>query len=508
MSKNLADQLKSQFYSDHFTLKKITAYILFGAIVIVFALFGLSSNTNMGIGAVARVNNAYISLADLDFAQKQIENYYNQMFGGKMDLATQRKFFQSKAIENLVQSELLAQASNETGLYVSDKEVRDVITKDLVFLQENGVFQRDYYQRFLESQRLTPAEYETKLRKQIANRRVYKLFETALASNRIEEGLTTKANNTKVNIEYVKIDLNKASDFLKIPTQTIDENLKKEDFVKKVEERFNVLKPELDQKAEVRAQHILIAFKAGDADSEKKALDKITGLKARAQKEDFGKLAAQNSEDPGSKSKNGDLGFFTKGKMTPEFEKVAFEMAIGKVSEPVKTPYGYHLIKVTDKKDEKLAKLEDHRMKIAADLIAKDQMEEKIKSIEAVLTKGSLPDLNNELKTQNLKWQETGFFDLSAEEIPQLGGAFIADAVFEVTPDKPLLNRIVRDGDLRYVFKLKDLKSEEKKADPKSNMIANKDRFGDALDSWLEDYRKKSVIEMNQSVFSNLDGQL
>lgn len=508
MSKNIADQLKFQLSSDHFTMKKITAYVLFGAIIIVFAFFGMSSKMHMGVGSVARVNNAYISLADLDFAQRQIENYYNQMFGGKMDLSTQRKFFQSKAIENLIQSELLSQASSDNGVYISDKEIRDIITKDLVFLQENGVFQKDYYLRFLENQRLTPAEYEAKLRKQVANKRIYKLFEEALAPNKIEQELNSKVDGTKLNIEFVKIDLAKASDLVKVPPQKIAENLAKPDFVKKVEEKFNSEKSELDQKAQVKAQHILIAFKAGDKESEKKALDKILEIKAKAQKEDFGKLAAQNSQDPGSKTKNGDLGYFSKGKMTPEFEKVAFELSVGKISDPVKTPYGYHLIKVTDKKEEKLAKFEDFKQKIAADLLAKDQLEEKLKAIEAVLAKNNLKEVDAELKAQNLKWQETGYFELGADEIPQLKSAFIADAVFEVNAEKPLLNRVVRDGDLRYILKFKDVKFEDKKADPKSTVLAGKDRFSDSLESWLEDFRKKSIVEMNQAVFSNLDKQM
>lgn len=85
--------------------------------------------------------------------------------------------------------------------------------------------------------------------------------------------------------------------------------------------------------------------------SKKKAEDLLAQIKAGA---DFAKLAKENSQDPGSAANGGDLGFFGKGKMVPEFEKVAFEIKVGEVSGVVKTVYGFHIIKVTDKKDDQV----------------------------------------------------------------------------------------------------------------------------------------------------------
>jgi parvulin-like peptidyl-prolyl isomerase len=67
--------------------------------------------------------------------------------------------------------------------------------------------------------------------------------------------------------------------------------------------------------------------------------------------EDFAKLAKQYSQDPGSAANGGDLGYFAKGKMVPAFEEAAFALKVGEISKPVRTVYGYHIIKVTDKKD-------------------------------------------------------------------------------------------------------------------------------------------------------------
>ncbi|MEY4668863.1 MAG: Foldase protein PrsA 2 [Pseudomonadota bacterium] len=99
----------------------------------------------------------------------------------------------------------------------------------------------------------------------------------------------------------------------------------------------------------VTARHILVLVKpdASPADQQK-ALDRIKSIKLRtsAPGADFSKIAAETSDDTASKVDGGNLGAFQRGMMVPEFEKAAFELKVGEISEPVKTQYGYHIIKV------------------------------------------------------------------------------------------------------------------------------------------------------------------
>lgn len=101
----------------------------------------------------------------------------------------------------------------------------------------------------------------------------------------------------------------------------------------------------------VKAQHILIRIgKDASPEEQTKAMEQITEIQERLQQgESFMELAEEFSQDPGSKEKGGDLGYFGKGHMVPEFEDAAFSTAVGQVSSPVKTQYGFHLIKVNDK---------------------------------------------------------------------------------------------------------------------------------------------------------------
>lgn len=103
---------------------------------------------------------------------------------------------------------------------------------------------------------------------------------------------------------------------------------------------------------QVKASHILLRVDANaPADVKGKAKDKAADILKRVKAgEDFAKLASEFSDDPGSKAKGGDLGFFSKGRMVKPFEDAAFTLKPGEVSDVVESQFGYHIIRVTEKK--------------------------------------------------------------------------------------------------------------------------------------------------------------
>ena len=121
----------------------------------------------------------------------------------------------------------------------------------------------------------------------------------------------------------------------------------------------------------VRARHILIEVPQGATpEQEKEALKKAQRLRERILKgEDFAKLAQEYSADPGTKEKGGELGFFTQGQMVKEFEEAAFRLKPGEISEPVRTPFGYHLIQVEEVKEAKQRSFAEVKDTVREDLI-------------------------------------------------------------------------------------------------------------------------------------------
>lgn len=121
------------------------------------------------------------------------------------------------------------------------------------------------------------------------------------------------------------------------------------------------LKPE----PEIRARHILV-------ETEDQAKAAIKRIKAG---EDFAKLATELSKDPGSGQQGGDLGFFTKDRMVPEFANAAFALEIGKVSEPVKSQFGYHIIKVEEKREKPIPTFDEVKDQISEFMLNKSRQD-------------------------------------------------------------------------------------------------------------------------------------
>jgi peptidyl-prolyl cis-trans isomerase C len=127
---------------------------------------------------------------------------------------------------------------------------------------------------------------------------------------------------------------------------------------------------------EVHARHILIRAATGDDKASKAAEDKIKAVRARLEKgEDFAAVAKEVTEDPSGKANGGDLGFFTKEQMVPEFADVAFKLEKGKISEPVKTQFGWHVIKVEDKRTKPAPSFDEVKPQLEAFVTRKAQAE-------------------------------------------------------------------------------------------------------------------------------------
>jgi peptidyl-prolyl cis-trans isomerase C len=127
------------------------------------------------------------------------------------------------------------------------------------------------------------------------------------------------------------------------------------------DDTMKTMKPE----EEVRARHILVEKE----DEAKAALDRVR------KGEDFAKVAAELSRDPGSGKEGGDLGYFTQDRMVPQFGAVAFQLKAGDVSEPVQTQFGWHVIKVEDKRSKPLPTFEDVKGEIETYLVRKAQQD-------------------------------------------------------------------------------------------------------------------------------------
>lgn len=206
--------------------------------------------------------------------------------------------------------------------------------------------------------------------------------------------LDKKVNDELKNLKLNFKDENEYKNYLtsmKVDENTIIANIKKnivlQEFVKKQSDNIKITdketkkyyddnKDKFKQQEQVRGSHIIILI--NEKVDEKAAEKKITQIYEEVKKGlDFAEAAKKYSEDGSAKS-GGDLGYFGKGKMVKEFEDVAFGMKIGEVSKPFKSRFGYHILKLTDKKPEKQLTFEEVKQSIENYLISqktKDALE-------------------------------------------------------------------------------------------------------------------------------------
>jgi peptidyl-prolyl cis-trans isomerase D len=503
-------QVSGTLEGKRWNAKSITALVLFGAIILVFVLFGfpnrLNSMHNAGaMGAAARVNNTLIPISDLRSESSRIEQMYAPLFGGGGMGDAQRQFVVQQALEGLINQELISQMAKKEGILATDPEIQDVIVKEIPAFQKDGRFQRDLYYGILDANHLNPHDFETKLRKEKTGIRTQRLFEAAALPLNFEVQKLKALQENKMNIAFARVDKDKVLKSMQVPSAEVNSKLANPDFYKKVQDYFAANKGEFTVEPQVQAQHILI--KVDDKTSDAKAKSEIEDIKKKAQTEDFGKLAKKYSQDQGSKDKNGDLGFFGKGRMVPEFEAAAFRQKVGEVGEPVKSSFGYHLIKVTAKKEGGERSLDEVKTEIAQKLIAAESYDAEIKALEEAVTKGDSAAIDAQLKKMGATWEETGFFDMSADVIPKLNSAEASKAAFQLSDAKKIYPQLVRDGGERFVLKLKETKKEAASTTVASmdEQIA-RERSTDLFRNWVESAKKTAKIERNPGALSGGGG--
>lgn len=346
---------------------------LLGLIVFGLAAFGIESYFSGGGKVIAaKVNGTEILQPAVDqLVDRQRQQLLAQMEGkpdpSALDMARLRK----DVLNSMISRELLAQQAKKNGYLISDAMVYKLI-RDIPAFQEDGKFSQTRYEQMLQQIGENPATYPAKARQELA----YSLLIAGIGQSGFvsmaELDHLSALDNQKRDVHVAMVPaaryvagISVSDDEIKKFYQanplrfTTEESLaldyitlKRDDFLAQATPTEADLQLRYEEKVKAntsneqrQAQHILITVdeKAKDAD----ALKKIQEVAKRVQAgEDFGKLAKEFSQDPGSVTTGGDLGLVGRGQFVPEFEKALFSLKEGELSAPVKTQYGYHLIKL------------------------------------------------------------------------------------------------------------------------------------------------------------------
>lgn len=182
-----------------------------------------------------------------------------------------------------------------------------------------------------------------------------------------------------------------------------------------------------------------------------------------------------------------------------------------KVRKDIANVRSRHLFEIAAKPNaSELAKLKDLKatkinvlfakidQEAASKAMTKEKAEAAIKALDEALTKGDEAAVNAQLKDLKATWEETGFVELGAEQFPKITSPVANEAVFELSKTEPLLKRLVRDGQTKFVLKLKETKVEQVVAlEPTTTEMVQKRRGDGMFEAWINQFRQKSHVTMN-----------
>ncbi|MFP3928559.1 MAG: peptidylprolyl isomerase [Desulfobacteraceae bacterium] len=296
-------------------MKTFAGKLLAAVLLVLLATPAVGSDA--GEDAAALVNGTPISKARLDREMSGLQQRLIQ--AGREVSPEQLEGFRPRLLESLIDRELLYQASVEQGIEVTEQEL------DEEWERIRGRFSsKEEFEQALKRMGVTPDSLKDEIRRSKA---VQKLVQMRF-------GESSRVTEEEARAFY-------------------EEN----------PERFE--RPE-----EVRARHILIRPESGEGDEgREEALEEIRQVQDKLKEgEDFAELAAEHSDGP-SGARGGDLGYFPRGRMDETFEDEAFALEPGEVSGVVETEFGYHLIKVEDKRPETILSFDEVKDKLSKYLV-------------------------------------------------------------------------------------------------------------------------------------------
>lgn len=359
---------------------KISYFILTFIFLIITASFLFSGFDNFSMGGgtqVASVDGTPISTKEYSIALNRQVEFFNQMMGGQGLTQKQLEDMGIKAsvLNSLIQQKLILNTADQMGIVVSLEEVKNEI-KNMPYFQTNNQFDVNLYRNMLQSNGYTPAQFEQLVGNDLKQKKIDQMFNTTLLSEGFIKDVI-KFKNHQVSVEGVKIARQALSPLISVSEEEVKAFLAKAENKNTLEKAYTENFAKYNQPEEVKARHILI--KGEDA----KALEKIKALASKVNAKNFAEVAKKETEDESGKGNGGDLGWFSAGRMVPEFEKVAFAMKKGEISAPVKTNFGYHLILVEDKKPAVTQTLDSVKAELARMEIQKTKAQDLDKLLKA-----------------------------------------------------------------------------------------------------------------------------
>jgi peptidyl-prolyl cis-trans isomerase D len=395
---------------------------------------------------VATVDGHEISGTDFQRSYQAQLNAYRQAYGGISDQILRQLGVDRQVLQQMIDEQAALAEADRLSVRVTDEEVRQRILA-LPGLQENGVFIGEQrYLQLLGSQNppVSPAEFEESLRQALAVDKLRAIVTgwLSVSDEEVESEYRRRNDRVRLALAIVPLDSYRPAVTVTDAEVTSHFDARQEDF--RVPEKRRIRYALVDTEAirtatvvpeadierfyndnfeqfsvpeEIRASHILLRTEGKDEAAVRPQAEAV--LKQARSGADFAQLATKYSEDTGSAPSGGDLDFFRRGQMVPAFEEAAFALEPGGISDLVRSDFGFHIIKMTERRAGKTTPLDEVRPQIVEQLSEQRAQAEASERAERLASAATDPvTFETAAKAEGLTLQESEPF---AREEPVTG---------------------------------------------------------------------------------------
>ncbi len=367
-------------------------FVLWGVVIVfvllVFVDWGSGRPGGGRSEAAVKIGNREIGEQEFVEQVRRLQELYERQLGDNWDQFKNQVNLGEQAVQQLVERQLMLDEAKEAGLVVSDAEVRERILSMAAFTDASGQFVgQESYKRVLRANRTSPRDFEAQLqeeflleklrtmmvegiwvsdsevddrirqeREQASVKAVQLRYERYLSEVSVDEASAREyfdghhedfRRDEERVIRYLVIETNKLRHLLEVDQADL-------------EAYYEEHKGEFREEEQVQASHVLIRMSPGASSDEAATAQLKADQVAKLARggADFGELAKIHSDDPGSKDNGGDLGWFGRGQMVQEFADAVFGAKPGDLVGPVKSQFGYHIIKVVDYRPDRVRPLD------------------------------------------------------------------------------------------------------------------------------------------------------
>ncbi|MCB9726780.1 MAG: SurA N-terminal domain-containing protein [Spirochaetaceae bacterium] len=477
--------------------------LLFVSVIgLVFVFF---LGTGGGFGPATPAGNAVVQLDELrltqtDFARERAatEAQLRAQLGDAFDQIGGSQFVDAQALGALINKVVLADAASELGLHVTREEIRRFVQSSPAFLDEEGRFDPEAFDRFASYEYGSQRAFVRAFSRDLLGQKLVQLLVGQTPVTDAELDLRARYELEEVRIAFVSLDATSLPEEEALSDEAVEAWAEEND--ERLRALFAEREADLAQPERVRARHVLVLAPPGaEGAAEDEARARAEAIRARlVAGEDFAAVAEEVSQDVATRATGGDLGAFARGTNDPALDEAAFTLEPGVLSEPIRTAYGYHILRVDEKLPAAAARFEDHRLALAREEATRVRALERADTLAASLAGAveegqSLEDAAREAglvleRPPALRRRPDGFVPGLGEAEPVLNAAFALEAG-ESSPE------IFDLGDRRVLIQVLEHDVPDaatlarERATRRDRVLAEKQNR--ALQSWIEQHRRE-----------------